>query len=308
MRCRHEGARSGDVLPRGVVGRHSFRHAAFRRRYGHAVTTEDVLVPRRRQSPPVQIPACRGLWVEHRGSGFVGVVDDIDRRHVTLKDDTGMRRLFPLDRGAYRLVETGTTVTLVAPTPPKPQAPAFTASGAVTPPPAQPAKVARASRILVEGTHDAELIEKVWGDELRADGIVVEPIGGADNLAAEVHARRPGSDARLGVLLDHLVPGSKESRIAGTIDDPDVLITGHPYVDVWQAVRPHVVGLARWPDIDRSQEWKQGICTVFGTTDATALWRRIRNSVRDYRDLEPPFVGAVERLLDFLLTPEETDG
>jgi hypothetical protein len=267
------------------------------------VTTENVLAPRRRQSPPVQIPACRGLWVEHRGSGFVGVIDDVDRRHVTLRDDAGLRRLFPMDRGAYRLIETGTTVTLVLPEPaaPKPGH-GFTTSGAVAAPTPQPARVARASRILVEGTHDAELLEKVWGDELRPDGIVVEPIGGADNLAAEIQARQPGPDAKLGVLLDHLVPGSKESRIAAEIHDPNVLITGHPYVDVWQAVRPHVVGLSQWPTIDRSVEWKSGIGMVFGTNDTTALWRRIRNSVRDYRDLEPPFVGAVEQLLDFLLT------
>ena len=270
-----------------------------------AVTTEDVLAPRRRQSPPVQIPACRGLWVEHRGSGFVGVIDDVDRRHVTLRDDAGLRRLFPMDRGAYRLVETGTTVTLVVPAAPTPAAAGFTASGAVAPSAPQPARVARASRILVEGTHDAELLEKVWGDELREEGIVVEPIDGADNLAVEIARRRPGPDAKLGVLLDHLVPGSKESRIAATIDDPNVLVTGHPYVDVWQAVRPHVVGLAQWPQIDRSVEWKTGICMVFGTNDTTALWRRIRNSVRDYRDLEPAFVGAVEQLLDFLLTPGE---
>ena len=269
------------------------------------MTSEDVLAPRRRQSAPVQIPACRGLWVEHRGSGFVGVIDDVDRRHVTLKDDVGLRRLFAMDRGAYRLIETGTTVTLVAPEPPKAPSHGFTASGAVAPPVPQPVRVARASRILVEGVHDAELIEKVWGDELRPDGIVVEPINGADHLATEVRARRPAPDAKLGILLDHLVPGSKESRIAAEIDDPNVLITGHPYVDVWQAVRPHVVGLAQWPQIDRDQDWKTGICMVFGTQDATALWRRIRNSVRDYRDLEPSFVGAVEQLLDFLLTGEQ---
>ena len=29
------------------------------------------------------------------------------------------------------------------------------------------ARVARASRIFVEGRHDAELVEKVWGDDLR---------------------------------------------------------------------------------------------------------------------------------------------
>ena len=51
--------------------------------------------------------------------------------------------------------------------------------------------MARASRILVEGVHDAELVEKVWGDDLRVEGVVVERLDGMDHLAAVV-AFRPG--------------------------------------------------------------------------------------------------------------------
>ena len=48
------------------------------------------------------------------------------------------------------------------------------------------AQVAKASRILVEGVHDAELVEKVWGDDLRIEGVVVEYLGGIDDLAIVV--------------------------------------------------------------------------------------------------------------------------
>ena len=69
----------------------------------------------------------------------------------------------------------------------------------------------------MEGKHDAELVEKVWGDDLRVEGIVVEPMHGIDDLAAAVAAFRPGPGRRLGVLVDHLVPDSKESRIADAV-------------------------------------------------------------------------------------------
>ena len=36
------------------------------------------------------------------------------------------------------------------------------------------ARTARAARIVVEGVHDAELVERVWGDDLRIEGVVVE--------------------------------------------------------------------------------------------------------------------------------------
>ena len=69
------------------------------------------------------------------------------------------------------------------------------------------ARIAQASRILVEGVHDAELVEKVWGDDLRVEGVVVEPIDGIDNLPAVLVDFRPGPGRRLGVLVDHLVEG-----------------------------------------------------------------------------------------------------
>ena len=184
-----------------------------------------------------------------------------------------------------------------------PAAPAgVTASGSVAVPGAS-ARVARAARIWVEGVHDAALVERVWGDDLRVEGVVVERLDGIDHLDRAVDDFRPGPARRLGVLVDHLVPGSKESRIVEGVRRPDVLVTGTPYVDVWQAVRPPVLGIAAWPDIPKGTEWKAGVCAALGFGDPPAAWRRILSSVTSYRDLEPALVGAVERLIDFVTDP-----
>ena len=109
------------------------------------------------------------------------------------------------------------------------------------------ARVARAGRIYVEGKHDAELVEKVWGHDLRVEGVVVEPLHGVDDLPAIVKEFRPTQGRRLGVLVDHLVRGSKESRIAEQITGEHALVVGHPFIDIWQAVKPSVVGITAWP-------------------------------------------------------------
>jgi hypothetical protein len=162
------------------------------------------------------------------------------------------------------------------------------------------ARVARAGRILVEGVHDAELVEHVWGDDLRIEGVVVERLDGADHLVEALREIRPAPGRRVGVLLDHLVAGSKEARIAASVAHPCVLVTGTPYVDVWAAVKPAVVGIAAWPDVPRGTDWKTGVCAALGFADSRALWRHIRASVRDWNDLEQPLVRAVEELIDFV--------
>ena len=103
------------------------------------------------------------------------------------------------------------------------------------------------------------------------------------------------------MLLDHLVPGSKESRIADTVRDPNVLITGHPFVDVWAGVRPKVVGLEAWPEVPRDPAvpWKEGLCQILGVP-FDGFWPRLRKQVRTFADLTPELVGAVEQLIDFV--------
>ncbi len=267
--------------------------------------------PVKREVPEVAVE--RGLVVEDREGRFCGAVVGYEKGAVTLEDRHGKRRVFPLTPGAF-LID-GKPVTLV---PPRPAAAAGhaaghagqrrTASGSVAAPDTR-AKVARASRIYVEGRHDAELVEKIWGDDLRDVGVVVEYLEGIDDLPAIVAAFAPGEGRRLGVLVDHLVPGSKESRIAADVkSDPrwasDVLIVGHQFIDIWAAVRPSVVGIKAWPDVPRGQPWKEGVLRAVGWQMETgAAWQRILRSVSTYADLEPDLLGRVEELIDFVTAP-----
>ena len=164
--------------------------------------------------------------------------------------------------------------------------------------------MAKASRIYVEGKHDAELVEKIWGDDLRDVGVVVEYLEGIDDLPAIVDGFSPAPGRRLGVLVDHLVEGSKESRIAAGCDRPHVLIVGHPFIDIWAAVRPSVLGIPAWPRVPPGQPWKEGVLRAIGWPPQTAAaWQRILRSVTSYADLEPEFLGRVEELIDFVTEP-----
>jgi hypothetical protein len=162
--------------------------------------------------------------------------------------------------------------------------------------------VAAASRIWVEGRHDAELLEHVWGHDLRELGIVVEPMHGLDHVVEMVHEFGPGPNRRLGILVDHLVSGSKEHRLAQRVQGPHVLVTGHPFVDVWAGVWPRVLGLAEWPEVPKGQPWKEGLCAALGES-LDGFWPRLRNRVTTYADLRPELVGSVERLIDFVAPP-----
>ncbi|MFD3540952.1 DUF3097 domain-containing protein [Streptomyces sp. NPDC058662] len=254
----------------------------------------------KRPKPVPEVPAEPDLVVEVAGTDFCGAVVACEAGTVTLEDRFGRRRVFPMEPRGFLLE--GAAVTLVRP-PRGPAAPARTASGSIAVPGAR-ARVARAGRIYVEGRHDAELVERVWGDDLRIEGVVVEYLEGIDDLPAVVAEFGPAPDARLGVLVDHLVPGSKESRIAASVTSPDVLIVGHPYVDVWQAVKPSALGIAAWPVVPRGQDWKTGVCRALGWPENTgAAWQHILSRVASYRDLEPTLLGAVEHLIDHVTAP-----
>jgi hypothetical protein len=253
----------------------------------------------RREVPKVE--AERGLVVEDSEGRFCGAVVGYEKGAVTLEDRHGKRRVFPLAPAAFLL--DGQPVTLVPPVHASAARTARTASGSVAPPTSR-AKVARASRIYVEGKHDAELVEKIWGDDLRDVGVVVEYLEGIDDLPAIVTTFSPAPGRRLGVLVDHLVAGSKESRIAARVRSPDVLIVGHPFIDIWAAVRPGAVGIARWPDVPRGQPWKEGVLSALGwPPEVPAAWQRILRSVTSYADLEPELLGRVEELIDFVTLP-----
>jgi hypothetical protein len=147
-------------------------------------------------------------------------------------------------------------------------------------------------------------VERVWGDDLRIEGVVVEYLEGVDDLPSIVADFAPGPDARLGVLVDHLVEGSKESRIAASVTDPHVLVVGHPYIDVWEAVKPSSVGIPAWPRVPRGEDWKTGVCRALGWPENTgAAWQHILSRVTSYKDLEPALLGRVEELIDFVTVP-----
>ena len=248
------------------------------------------------------------MVVEDVETGYVGAVVRVEYGRIYLEDRHGHTRGFPLGPGY--LIE-GRPVILTAPRRPAPTAGGRTASGSVAVPGAR-ARVARASRIYVEGRHDAELIAQVWGEDLRIEGVVVEHLGGVDDLVGIVAEFEPGPGRRLGVLVDHLVAGSKEARIAEAVrrgpGGPDALVVGHPYVDIWQAVQPQRLGLAAWPKVPRDMEWKRGACRALGLphadqADIARAWRHIRSRVRDWNDLEPALISRVEELIDFVTQP-----
>jgi len=258
--------------------------------------------PGQREVPKVE--AERGLVVEDSEGRFCGAVVGYEKGAVALEDRHGKRRVFPLTPAAFLLE--GQPVTLVPPAPATsaaPGRPRRTASGSVAAPVTR-AKVARASRIYVEGKHDAELVERIWGDDLRDVGVVVEYLEGIDDLSAIVASFSPAPGRRLGVLVDHLVAGSKETRIAASIRSPDVLVVGHSYIDIWAAVRPSAVGLAAWPEVPRGQPWKEGVLRAIGwPPEVPRAWQRILRSVSSYADLEPELLGRVEELIDFVTAP-----
>jgi hypothetical protein len=274
----------------------------------------DVLAGGGRRKPrSLEHPVELGMVVEDAQTGYVGAVVRVEYGRIDLEDRHGKTRGFPLGPGY--LLE-GSPVILTAPrraAPATGPTAARTASGSVAVQGAR-ARVARASRIYVEGRHDAELIAQVWGADLKIEGVVVEYLGGVDDLAGIVEKFRPGRGCRLGVLVDHLVPGSKESRIADAVrrgpGGADTLVVGHPYVDIWQAVKPQRLGLKAWPTVPRHIEWKHGVCQALGwphadQADIARAWQRIRSTVRDWIDLEPALIGRVEELIDFVTQPAQ---
>ncbi len=276
-------------------------------RYGNDVLSSN---PHRRgefahnpESRPVE--ARRGLVVEDVDTGFVGEIVRVGKVagqwQVELEGRKGVRRSFPLGRGFWI---DGRPVELLRPQAKAPTGKARTASGSFHV--SARARTARESRIWVEGKHDAELVAKIWGADLALEGVVVEELRGVDRLEECLAEFSPSPTRRAGVLVDHLVRGSKEQRIAERFSAvPGVLILGHPYVDVWQAVRPEVLGLREWPEVPRGEDIKVGTLKRLGWPHADAEdvglgWARILEKVTTYKDLEPSLLGRMEELIDFV--------
>jgi hypothetical protein len=273
-------------------------------RYGPDVLKTDWR--RSKKVEPAIVEAKDEVVVEWADSGFCGAVVGVEGRMVKLEDRRGKVRVFPLGPGF--LLE-GKPAVLKAPAVlAKAGGKLISASGSIAVTDAK-ARVARASRIFVEGRHDAELVEKVWGHDLRVEGVVVEYLEGVDHLEELLREFKPAAGKRVGVLVDHLVTGSKESRIADAVKrgpyGGNVLVVGHPYIDIWQSVKPGRIGIRAWPNIPRGIEWKHGICQALGwphedQADIARAWQRILSRVETYADLEPELLGRVEQLIDFV--------
>lgn len=282
----------------------------FPDRYGQDVLSSGPPSHHRRRPVAREVPVHRDLVVEEASTGFTGAVTRLEKIAgqivVELEDYRGRRRSFPLGPG---FMIDGQPVVLTRPAPKRSSAPKISASGSVYVEGAR-ARTARASRIWVEGKHDAELVQKVWGHDLRIEGVVVEILDGADNLVERVREFAPSPQRRIGVLVDHLVKGSKETRIAEEVmrlpgARGNVLVLGHPYVDVWQAVRPARVGVDAWPHVPRGTDIKVGTLRALGwphadQADIARGWQRILATVRSYADVEPTLSGRIEELIDFV--------
>ena len=266
----------------------------------------DILKGHARTRKPTypQVPAEPGMVVEVVGDDFVGAVVGAERTYdgdfVRLEDRRGTQRLFKLLPGAFLLE--GQRVTLRRYVAPQQSAPTHSNSGSRKVQGVK-AKVAMPSRIWVEGIHDAAIVEKVWGHDLRVEGVVVEYLEGLDNLPERLAEFQPGPGRRIGVLADHLIEGTKESRLVENVGE-HVLVTGHPYIDIWAAVKPASVGIRAWPDVPRGEDWKTGVCQRLEWSDPKEGWHRVYDSVSTFRDLDHTLIGAVERLVDFVTNPE----
>lgn len=159
---------------------------------------QDMSAPARRQLR--KVPLALGLLLEDVESGWVGEVVRMEKsggmRIMALEDRAGRTKSF---RSGFGFLLEGEPVEITEPVaaPPAKQGTARSASGSRVVTDLR-ARTARASRIWVEGKHDAQLVEKVWGHDLRVEGIVVEPLHGVDDLASAIREFSPARIANWG--------------------------------------------------------------------------------------------------------------
>lgn len=260
------------------------------------------------------LPAKRDLVLEDVETGWVGAIVSCEKSGgkyiVNLENAHKKIRSFPLGFG---FLYEGEPVKLIPYVQVAPAKTKISVSGGKLAP-KQKAKVAKASRIWVEGKHDAQLIEKIWGDDLRDLGIVVESLNGVDCLEEMVLKFAPNRNQKLGILVDHLVPRSKEEKIVNqTLSHaqfrPFVCILGHPYVDIWQAIKPNTLGFQAWPEISLGLPWKESVLKHLGLpcatkTDVALAWQHFLAKVNKYSDLEHYLLRSMENIVDFLTEPD----
>ena len=246
------------------------------------------------------------MVVEDAETGFVGAVMRIEYGRMELEDRHGRKKPFPVGPGY--LID-GRPVILTPPTgrPASVRAPRLARWPCPT--------LARRWRSRAVSTSRAATTPNSsnrCGVTTCASRRRRRIPGGVDDLAAIVEEFRPAPGRRLGVLVDHLVAGSKEARIADAVrrgpGGAHTLVVGHPFIDIWQAVKPGRIGVQAWPVIPKGVDWKKGVCSRLGwphaqQADIARAWQRIRGRVRDWNDLEPELIGRVEELIDFVTSP-----
>ena len=247
---------------------------------------------RSRRSPP-----SAGTVVEDPASGFCGAVVRVDVREVTLEDRHGRHRVFPLRPAAF-LVD-GRPATLVVPPrgrggagglgvgvgegrePDRAHGPGEPDLGR-----GHPRRGAR--RDACGGTTCGW---RVWSSS-RCTAWTTSPPWSRSSVR-----RRTGG---WGSSSTTSCEGSKETRAAHAVAGPDVLVTGHPFVDVWQAVKPSVVGIRAWPAVPRGTDWKTGVCAALRWGDPADGARRVLGGAQLPRpgDAADRRGGAADRLRD----------
>ena len=250
----------------------------------------------------------RGMVLEDATTGFCGAVTRWENGLVVLEGRGDKRRSFPI---GYGLLLEGKPVLVKVP----PRAPATgqrtpgrTASGSVAGP-TERAKVALPSRIYVEGRHDAELVEKIWGDDLRHVGVVVEFMDGIDDLSDIVAEFRPERGRRWACWPITWCPAARSPgsppawrrvRTARTCSSPAI-----PSWTSGRRSSRSKLGLPSWPHVPRGTDIKHGTCAALGwphrdQADIARAWQRILATVTSWSDLERGLLTPVEQLIDFV--------
>ena len=198
----------------------------------------------------------------------------------------------------------GRPVTLVRPAARRPAARgpgARTASGSFAVAGA-PARVARASRIWVEGVHDAALRRTDLGRRPARRG--------RRGRTARRH-RRPGrARARRSAR-----PASGGSACSSTTSWPAARRRASspsvPRTPTRARHRPPLRRRLAGGEADRARHRRvadgaarhrleDGICAALGVSDPREMWRRVLAGVDSYADVEVPLLRAVEELIDFV--------
>ena len=203
------------------------------------------------------------MVVEDAQTGYVGAVVRIEYGRMELEDRHGRRKPFPIGPGY--LID-GRPVILTTPRRAAPSS-TRTASGSVAVQGERPRSrwpAGSTSRAATTPNSSSRCGETIFGSRASWSNTSA----GSTIWSGSSRSSGPGPGRRLGVLVDHLVAGSKEARIADAVrrgpGGAHTLVVGHPFMDIWQAVKPSRLGIAAWPVVPRGEDWKHGVCRALG--------------------------------------------